>query len=155
MSEVEKAKHAASPQTGGDTIFAKILRGEIPTNFLHQDDKAKKKRKQEKLHQFRAHFRFSFFVSPFPCAAFHDVSPQGPVHFLVIPRKPIPRLANATDDDQMLLGHLMLVAKKIAKELKLERGYRVVINDGSQGCQSVYHLHVHVIGGRQMGWPPG
>uniref|UniRef100_A0A4D5R990 Protein kinase C inhibitor n=1 Tax=Scolopendra viridis TaxID=118503 RepID=A0A4D5R990_SCOVI len=127
MSEVEKAK-VKSPSGGGETIFGKILRGEVPANFVYKDDQ---------------------------CVAFHDVSPQGPTHFLVIPKKQIPRLSNATDEDEQLLGHLLLVAKKIAKDQKLDRGYRVVINDGPQGCQSVYHLHVHVIGGRQMGWPPG
>ncbi|KAL1433619.1 hypothetical protein MTO96_012445 [Rhipicephalus appendiculatus] len=89
------------------------------------------------------------------CIAFRDVSPQAPVHFLVIPRKPLPMLDSATDEDVQLLGHLLLTAKKVAAQEKLKDGYRLVINNGKQGCQSVYHLHIHVLGGRQMGWPPG
>ncbi|XP_064596185.1 LOW QUALITY PROTEIN: adenosine 5'-monophosphoramidase HINT1-like [Liolophura sinensis] len=123
--EIDKAQ-AAKP--GGDTIFGKIIRGEIPTKFIHEDSE---------------------------CVAFHDISPQAPVHFLVIPRKPIARLSDAADSDTSLLGHLLLVARKLAKDLKLDNGYRVTINDGADGGQTVYHVHVHVTGGRQMEWPPG
>ncbi|XP_068232527.1 adenosine 5'-monophosphoramidase HINT1-like [Palaemon carinicauda] len=125
MSEVEKAQTAAP---GGDTIFGKIIRGEIPTKFIHEDDQ---------------------------CVAFSDISPQAPVHFLVIPRKPIDMIENAGDEDEQLLGHLLLVARKVAKEQGLDKGYRLVVNNGQEGAQSVYHLHIHVMGGRQMKWPPG
>lgn len=77
------------------------------------------------------------------------------MHFLVIPRKPIAQLSLAEAGDEQLLGHLMLVGKKVAAELKLEEGFRVIINDGKNGAQSVYHLHLHIMGGRQMKWPPG
>ncbi|XP_039731347.1 adenosine 5'-monophosphoramidase HINT2 isoform X2 [Pteropus medius] len=80
---------------------------------------------------------------------------QAPVHFLVIPKKPIPRISQAEDEDQQLLGHLLLVAKNTAKAEGLGDGYRLVINDGKLGAQSVYHLHIHVLGGRQLQWPPG
>lgn len=89
------------------------------------------------------------------CLVFRDVAPQAPVHFLVIPKKPIPRISQAEEDDQQLLGHLLLVAKKTAKAEGLGDGYRLVINDGKLGAQSVYHLHIHVLGGRQLQWPPG
>lgn len=87
--------------------------------------------------------------------AFNDVSPQAPTHFLVIPKKPITQLSKSEDVDAPLLGHLLLVARKVALQQGLGEGFRVVINDGKNGCQSVYHLHIHVIGGRQLGWPPG
>nr|KAG5691225.1 hypothetical protein BaRGS_019436 [Batillaria attramentaria] len=106
-SEVEKAQSA---KPGGDTIFGKIIRGEIPTNFLYQDDQ---------------------------CVAFNDVAPQAPVHFLVVPKKPIARLADADESEEKLLGHLLLVSKQVAKEQGLDNGYRVVINDGPDGGQSV------------------
>lgn len=84
-----------------------------------------------------------------------DVKPQAPIHFLVIPKKPIPQLSQVQDSDSPLLGHLMTVAKKVAEQQGLNNGFRLVINDGKQGAQSVYHLHIHVLGGRQMQWPPG
>ncbi|CAK1548810.1 unnamed protein product [Leptosia nina] len=124
--EVELAKSAAP---GGDTIFGKILRKEIPAKFVYEDDE---------------------------CAAFHDVNPQAPTHILVIPRKPIPQLSQAEDGDEQLLGHLLTTARKIAAQEGLDKsGFRLVINDGKNGAQSVYHLHVHILGGRQMHWPPG
>jgi len=126
MDEVEKSKHAHSQ---GDTVFGKILRGEIPAKFIYEDDK---------------------------CVAFNDLNPQAPVHVLVIPRKPISQLSKSEDDDELLLGHLLTVARKVAVQLKVnESGFRLVINDGPHGCQSVYHLHIHLLAGRQMGWPPG
>ncbi|XP_012227907.1 adenosine 5'-monophosphoramidase HINT1 [Linepithema humile] len=125
-TEVEKAQSAAPD--GGDTIFGKILRKEIPCNFIYEDSQ---------------------------CVAFEDVNPQAPVHFLVIPRKPIPQLSKAQDEDEALLGHLMYVAQKVAKQKDLKNGFRLVINDGKHGAQSVYHLHLHVLGGRQLQWPPG
>lgn len=91
----------------------------------------------------------------FQCVAFEDINAQAPVHFLVIPRKPIPQLSRAEDEDEQLIGHLMIVARKIAAQKGLEKGFRIVINDGPVGAQSVYHLHVHVLSGRQMQWPPG
>ncbi|XP_065307310.1 adenosine 5'-monophosphoramidase HINT1 [Dermacentor albipictus] len=124
-SEVQKAQLATET---GDTIFGKIIRGEIPTDFIYQDDK---------------------------CVAFHDINPQAPVHFLVIPKKAISQLSKATEEDKDILGHILYVAQQVAKEQKLDKGFRIVINDGPQGCQSVYHVHIHVLGGRQLGWPPG
>ncbi|KAK6022039.1 histidine triad domain protein [Ostertagia ostertagi] len=125
MSEVEKAQTAVREK---DTIFGKIIRKEIPAKIIFEDDEV---------------------------LAFHDVSPQAPVHFLVIPKKRIAMLQEAEDTDQALLGKLMLTAAKVARELGLENGYRVVVNNGPDGCQSVFHLHLHVLGGRQLGWPPG
>ncbi|XP_038114836.1 histidine triad nucleotide-binding protein 1 [Culex quinquefasciatus] len=124
----EVAKAQAADATAEDTIFGKILRKEIPCTFIYEDDK---------------------------CVAFHDISAQAPVHFLVIPRKPITQLSKATEEDEALLGHLMLVGKKVAAEQGMDEGFRVVINDGKNGAQSVYHLHLHFLGGRQMKWPPG
>ncbi|XP_069692467.1 adenosine 5'-monophosphoramidase HINT1 [Periplaneta americana] len=123
--EVEKARLAGP---GGDTIFGKILRKEIPCNFIYEDEQ---------------------------CVAFNDVNPQAPTHFLVIPRKPIPQLSKSDNNDEQLLGHLLIVARKLAKDLGLDNGFRLVVNDGPDGCQSVYHLHIHVLAGRQLGWPPG
>ncbi|XP_041087324.1 histidine triad nucleotide-binding protein 2, mitochondrial isoform X1 [Polyodon spathula] len=110
------------------TIFSKIIDKTMPADIIYEDEK---------------------------CLAFRDISAQAPVHFLVIPRSPIPRISEAADDDEQLLGHLLIVAKNMAKKEGLKEGYRVVINDGKQGAQSVYHLHIHVLGGRQMEWPPG
>jgi len=126
-SEVEKAI-SASKAPAQETIFSKIIDGSIPAKIIYRDEK---------------------------CLAFHDVSPQAPVHFLVIPIKPIPTLDDASEDDEQLLGHLLYTAKKVAKEQNLSNGYRLVINNGADGAQSVFHLHIHVLGGRQMQWPPG
>jgi histidine triad (HIT) family protein len=111
-----------------DTIFGRIVRGEIPARIEHDDDL---------------------------CLAFHDVAPQAPTHVLVIPKKPIPSLAEADDEDELLLGHLVLVATRLARKLGLGDGYRLVVNCGRNGGQSVDHLHVHLLGGRALGWPPG
>ena len=111
-----------------DTIFGRIIRGEIPARIVHDDDL---------------------------CLAFHDVAPQAPVHVLVIPKRPIPSLAAATPDDRDLLGHILVVATQIAGSLGLDNGYRLVINCGPDGGQSVDHLHVHLLGGRRLDWPPG
>lgn len=131
-SEVDKAKAAAEEQSKAgeqeETIFGKILSKKIPANIIHEDDL---------------------------CMAFYDVNPEAPTHFLVIPRKPIPMLQDAKEEDKTILGHLMYIAKKKAEDLGLDQGYRVVISNGKDGAQSVYHLHLHVLGGRQMGWPPG
>jgi len=111
-----------------ETVFAKIIRGEIPARIVHEDDL---------------------------CLAFHDVAPQAPVHVLVIPKRPLASLAEATDADTPLLGHLVTVATRLARSLGLENGYRLVVNCGVDGGQSVDHLHVHLLGGRRLGWPPG
>ena len=111
-----------------DTIFGKIIRREIPANIVYEDDLV---------------------------LAFKDVNPQAPVHILLIPKKPIPRVSEASSDDHDLLGHLLLTVKKVAEEAGLQDGYRVVINNGKDGGQTVDHLHLHILGGRQMQWPPG
>jgi histidine triad (HIT) family protein len=111
-----------------DTIFSKIIRKEIPAKIIYEDDLA---------------------------LAFHDVNPQAPTHVLIIPKQSIPQLDLATEDDQALLGHLLLTVKKVAQELGLNKGYRVVINNGEDGGQTVYHLHIHLLGDRIMQWPPG
>jgi histidine triad (HIT) family protein len=89
------------------------------------------------------------------CLAFHDVAPQAPTHVLVIPKRPIPSLADLTATDEALVGHLVFVATELAAKLGLGSGYRLVVNCGRDGGQSVDHLHVHLLGGRQLGWPPG
>ncbi|XP_043943331.1 uncharacterized HIT-like protein Synpcc7942_1390 [Protopterus annectens] len=130
--EVTKAHLAeAARRKYGDassTIFSKIIDRTLPADIIFEDDK---------------------------CLAFRDINSQAPVHFLVIPKLPIPRISQATNEDKELLGHLLLVASSTARKEGLSNGYRLVINDGKHGAQSVYHLHVHVMGGRQMGWPPG
>ncbi|MDG1482972.1 MAG: histidine triad nucleotide-binding protein [Myxococcota bacterium] len=111
------------------TIFAKIIAGEIPAERLYEDEHV---------------------------VAFRDINPQAPVHVLVVPRKPLISVAHADAEDAELLGRLLLAAARVARELGLEPGgYRLVTNIGDQGGQSVYHLHVHLLGGRQMSWPPG
>lgn len=147
----EVAKAQAADATVEDTIFGKIIRKEIPCNFIHEDDRVTRARIILELHYKVLQCIFIFSQ----CVAFHDISAQAPVHFLVIPKKPIPQLSKATEKDEALLGHLMLVAKKVAAEQGLGEGFRIVINDGKNGAQSVYHLHLHVLGGRQMKWPPG
>ncbi len=88
--------------------------------------------------------------------AFHDIAPQAPVHVLIIPKKHIATINEVGVEDSALLGHIMLIAKKLAKELEVdEPGYRLVFNVNKAGCQAVYHIHLHLIGGRQMAWPPG
>ena len=109
------------------TLFEKIIRRDIPANIVYEDDL---------------------------CLAFHDIQPQAPVHILVIPKKPIPKLADATPDDQQVLGHLLLCANHVAQEQKLP-AYRVIINNGAQAGQTVFHLHLHILGGRVLNWPPG
>ena len=111
-----------------ETIFAKIIRREIPADIVYEDDK---------------------------CLAFRDVNPQAPVHILVIPKQPIARLIDAVDDDQSLLGHLLLSANKIALEQGIEKAFRLVVNNGAGVGQSVFHLHLHILAGRSFTWPPG
>ena len=111
-----------------ETIFAKIIRREIPADIVYEDDR---------------------------CLAFRDVNPQAPVHVLVIPKQPIARLVDAEDNDEALLGHLMLTANKVAAEEGIGDAFRVVVNNGAGVGQSVFHLHLHVLGGRSFTWPPG
>ncbi|XP_049883943.1 adenosine 5'-monophosphoramidase HINT1-like [Pectinophora gossypiella] len=124
--EVRRAQ-AQTVAAPGPTIFDKIISKEIKADIIYEDDM---------------------------CLAFNDVNPQAPVHFLVIPKRRIPRLQDAEASDKEILGHLMLVARSLGAQ-KAPSGWRLVINNGRDGAQSVYHLHLHVIGGRQMGWPPG
>ena len=111
------------------TIFKKIIDGEIPADIVYQDDL---------------------------CLAFHDVSPQAPTHVLLIPKKEVVNVAGLSEEDRELAGHLLLTVGKVARELGIEDGgYRVVANCGSNGGQSVDHLHLHILAGRQLKWPPG
>ncbi len=109
-------------------VFEKIIDREIPASILYEDD---------------------------ICIAIEDIEPQAPVHILVIPKIKIERIADAVETDQLTLGHLLVTAQKLAKESKLANGFRIVINNGPQGGESVPHLHVHLLGGRQLKWPPG
>lgn len=111
------------------TIFKKIIDGEVPADIVYQDEL---------------------------CVAFRDIDPQAPTHILVVPRREIPSLAEADPDDHRLLGHLLMKAAEVAHAEGLdENGYRVVVNVGPDGGQAVDHLHLHVLGGRRMQWPPG
>lgn len=109
-------------------IFKKIADGEIPAKIIYQDEQ---------------------------CLAFHDVNPQAPVHVLLIPRKEIRTHDDLTDGDRELIGHLHLVANQLAKQLNLDNGYRLVMNCKEDGGQTVPHIHMHLLGGRAMTWPPG
>ena len=111
-----------------NNLFLKIIRGEIPAKVIHDDDL---------------------------CLAFHDVNPQAPVHVLLIPKQVIRTHADLTAEDAAVMGHLHLTAVKLAKELGLQAGYRLVVNCDEQAGQTVPHLHLHLMGGRAMGWPPG
>jgi histidine triad (HIT) family protein len=111
-----------------DCLFCKIIAGTIPSKKAYEDDQA---------------------------YAFADIDPKAPVHLLIVPKKHIPSLAEADADDTALLGHLHAVAKQLAAEHNLSKGYRTVMNTGSDGGQTVFHLHVHLLGGRPMHWPPG
>ena len=111
------------------TIFEKIIAREIPARIVYEDDLV---------------------------LAFHDVTPQAPTHLLIVPKKPIPRIAEAAAEDHALLGHLLLKAAVVAAQVGLKPGgYRLVINNGPHGGESVPHLHCHILGGRQLHWPPG
>ena len=111
-----------------ETVFSKIIRRELPADIVYEDDL---------------------------CLAFRDMRPQAPVHVLLIPKKPIAMLADATSEDQALLGHLLLTVNKIAQQLNIERAFRVVINNGAGSGQSVFHVHIHILAGRPFRWPPG
>ena len=106
-----------------DTIFGKITRGEIPTEFLYEDDQ---------------------------CVVIRDINPRAPTHVLIIPRKPIPRLVDAVPEDQALLGHLLVVAGNVAKKLGVGDAFRLIVNNGEGGGQTVFHLHLHILAGRDM-----
>ena len=137
MSELNHPKQLTY---NNNNLFAKILRNEIPCKSIYQDEK---------------------------CLVFHDINPQAPVHYLVIPKIELNMLENMEETHKEILGHCLFIANKVAKDLKLDNGYRVIINNGPDGAQSVYHLyiifiyyylyirHIHVLGGRQLGWPPG
>ena len=110
------------------TLFGKIIRREIPANIVYEDDL---------------------------CLAFRDINPQAPTHVLLVPKKEIDMLANAGPEDQALLGHMLLAAGKIATQLGVADAFRVVVNNGAAAGQSVFHLHLHILGGRKLHWPPG
>lgn len=110
------------------TLFGKIVRREIPADIVYEDDL---------------------------CLAFRDINPQAPTHVLLIPKREIDRLSSAAAGDQALLGHLMLAAGKVAKQLGVGDAFRLVINNGAQAGQTVFHLHVHILAGRKLDWPPG
>jgi histidine triad (HIT) family protein len=112
-----------------DCIFCRIIERQVPAKVVHEDEKA---------------------------IAFEDLRPQAPVHLLIVPRKHLPSLKEARDEDEQLLGHMLMIAAQLARHRQLEaKGYRVVINNGSWAGQSVFHLHLHVLGGRIFHWPPG
>jgi histidine triad (HIT) family protein len=111
------------------TLFEKIIAREIPASIVYEDDRV---------------------------FAFKDINPGAPAHVLIVPKKPIPRIAEAQAEDQQALGHLLLKAAEVAKQLGLtQSGYRLVINNGPDAGESVPHLHLHILGGRRMAWPPG
>ncbi len=110
------------------TIFGKIIRREIPADIVYEDDQ---------------------------CLAFRDVNPQAPTHVLLIPKREIPRLADAGESDQVLMGHLLLTAGKIARQLGVGDAFRLVVNNGAGAGQTVFHLHLHILAGRPLHWPPG
>ncbi|MGH8620369.1 MAG: histidine triad nucleotide-binding protein [Burkholderiales bacterium] len=111
-----------------DTLFAKIIRREIPADIVYEDDL---------------------------CLAFRDVNPQAPVHVLLIPKKPLVKLADAQTEDQALMGHLLLKAGEIARQLGVGDAFRLAVNNGADAGQSVFHLHLHILAGRPFRWPPG
>ena len=110
------------------TIFDKVISKEIPADIIYEDDQ---------------------------CLAFKDINPQAPIHILIIPKKPIAKVADATSDDQIILGHLLLKAGEIAEELGVKDAFRLVINNGENAGQTVFHLHIHLLAGRSFSWPPG
>jgi len=110
------------------TIFGKIVRREIPADILYEDEH---------------------------CLAFRDINPQAPTHVLLIPKREIDMLVNARAEDQALLGHLMLAAGKVARQLGVSDAFRLVVNNGAEVGQSVFHLHLHILAGRKLRWPPG
>jgi histidine triad (HIT) family protein len=110
------------------TLFERIIAREIPAKIEHEDEH---------------------------CIVIHDIEPQAPVHLLIIPKTVIPRVGDATPDQQAILGHLLLAAGVVAKKLQLARGFRLVVNHGPDACETVPHLHIHLLARRQLTWPPG
>jgi len=110
------------------TLFQKIIDREIPSEIIYEDD---------------------------ICIAINDINPQAPIHILLIPKKPIPKLSDCTDKDKDILGHLFLIIKKITYDLKINESFRVNINNGEDAGQEVFHLHIHILAGRKFSWPPG
>lgn len=110
------------------TLFSKIISREIPADIVYEDEQ---------------------------CLAFRDINPQAPVHVLLVPKREIPRLADAAADDAALMGHLMLAAGKIARQLGVGDAFRLVVNSGAGAGQTVFHLHLHILAGRPLHWPPG
>ena len=110
------------------TIFSKIIRREIPADIVYEDEL---------------------------CLAFRDINPQAPVHVLLVPKQELARLSDAQPEHQALLGHLMVTAGKLARQLGVEDAFRLVVNNGAEAGQSVVHLHLHILGGRPFRWPPG
>ena len=110
------------------TLFEKIIQREIPSEIVYEDDL---------------------------CLAFKDISPKAPIHLLVIPKKPIPRISQGKEEDKPLFGHLLFIAGQMGEKWGKEKGFRLVINSGSNGGETVPHLHIHVLAGRSMHWPPG
>ncbi|MBY0267864.1 MAG: histidine triad nucleotide-binding protein [Burkholderiales bacterium] len=110
------------------TLFSKIIAREIPADIVYEDEM---------------------------CLAFRDINPQAPVHVLLIPKQEIPKLADATVPDQALLGHMMLAAGKVARQLGVGDAFRLVVNNGANAGQTVFHLHLHILAGRPLHWPPG
>ena len=110
------------------SIFTKILDGDIPGDILFEDEM---------------------------CFAIKDINPQAPIHILIIPKKPVEKLSDAESGDKEMLGHLLLVSKAIANKQGLDDNYRLIINNGAKAGQSVFHIHVHLLGGRSLNWPPG
>jgi histidine triad (HIT) family protein len=110
------------------SIFARIIDREIPAQIVHEDDL---------------------------CVAFHDVAPRAPMHILIVPKRPIARLVEATAEDRDVLGHLLLKAGEIAKSQGYGEAFRLVVNNGEGAGQTVFHLHIHIMGGRPFTWPPG
>src|SRR3972149_4973688 len=111
-----------------DTLFSKIITRQIPADIVYEDEL---------------------------CLAIRDINPQAPVHLLLIPKQPIDMLSNAKPEDQALLGHLLLAAGRIARQLRIDGAFRLVVNTGADSGQSVYHIHIHILAGRPFRWPPG
>lgn len=130
FSEVEKSQHPHIPSEDEQTVFDKIVNREIKASVVFEDSKV---------------------------LAFHDISPQAPTHIVLVPkqRNGLTGLKACQEKHKELLGHMVWAASQVAQQQGLEEGWRLVVNDGKHGSQSVYHLHFHILGGRQMGWPPG
>jgi histidine triad (HIT) family protein len=111
-----------------DTLFQKIIDREIPADIIYEDDLS---------------------------LVFKDINPVAPIHLLIIPKKKIAKISDSEDSDRDILGHLMLVAGRVAKDLGVEEAFRLVVNNGEGAQQTVFHLHVHLIAGREFNWPPG